>query len=461
MSARRLVRAVDQYAPPVRNARFWVVQGLIMLIFWVHQIVSGALGTPAIESLPHMAVDALYLVPVLYAALTFSLPGALGTAAWVTVLIVIDVAVSPVITEPDMVRHGVILVIVDMVAAFVGVRMKAEVSARARLEEAEGRYRSLFATNSNPVLVLDESGVVREANDAAAAVLGFPETQVRGARLGELVGPDLALRITAGPPEPFHLPSRRGADLLVYAARTPVRQPAGQRLVQVVLQDVTVEARRRERAEAYAVAVLQAQEDERLRLARELHDDTIQELIQLGRQLDQLEADYPHPAGREAMSDVRALAEGIISGVRDIARGLRPSVLDDLGLATALRRLCREAGDRSGLDVHAEIEEPGPLPPPVQLVIFRVAQEALSNVERHSGARQVTVGLWRGSAGVALKVADDGRGFQAPEVLDDGVGQGLGLRGMAERARLVGGTIRIESRPDRGTTLRLLVPVER
>lgn len=452
----QLGRVLTRYAPPVGDGRFWVVQGLVVLIFIAHQVVSGAIGDE-VASVPHMAIDALYLVPVLYAALNFNLPGALATAGWVTVLIVIDLALSADVTEPVVLRHGVILGTVDVVAVFVGVRVNAEGAARTRLVEAEARYRSLFQANTNPVLVMDDSGAIRQANQAALALLGLPALD-GGARLADLVGPALAAGITGGAAGPFSVTSPAGVETLVSVARALVAEPTGETLVQVVLQDVTAEARRRERAEAYAAAVLQAQEDERRRLAQELHDDTIQELIHLCRQLDRIDSEGGPTARREAVGDARALAEGIVNGVRDVARGLRPPALDDLGLTAALERLATEAGARSGVPVRLDMRTHGALNPSLQLVVFRIAQEALNNVERHAQARSARLSLSEIEGGITLEVVDDGCGFSVPATEEGGGGNGLGLLGMAERARLVGADLVIDSAPGRGTAVRLTIP---
>ena len=144
--------------------------------------------------------------------------------------------------------------------------------------------------------------------------------------------------------------------------------------------------------------------------------------------------------------------------VRQISRGLRPPLLDDLGLLAALQRLCDEAERRAGVAVSLRVHGTVPrLSPAAELTVYRIAQEALSNVDRHAGASTVEVRLWAADGRLELRVIDDGVGF------DDGQGdvaaQGtLGLAGMAERAALVGGSLLVRSQPGAGTTVAAAVP---
>jgi two-component system sensor histidine kinase UhpB len=139
--------------------------------------------------------------------------------------------------------------------------------------------------------------------------------------------------------------------------------------------------------------------------------------------------------------------------VREIARRLRPEALDDLGLRSALAALTLDLSSRTDVRIERRIaaDLPG-LSAEEELVVYRVAQEALSNAARHSGAERISVALRRSADGVELDVADDGRGF----VFDEAEG-GLGIAGMRERALLLGGELRIESRPEQGTTVRLRI----
>jgi two-component system, NarL family, sensor histidine kinase UhpB len=201
-------------------------------------------------------------------------------------------------------------------------------------------------------------------------------------------------------------------------------------------------------------AALQAQEEERARVARDLHDEVNQSLTGLLLRLEAAREAAP-PELEAELAETKALANQAMRELLSLARQLRPTALDDLGLAAAV------AGQVEQLargEIEAELATDGDLSDlgdDAQLVVYRVAQEALSNAARHSGAGRVAVRLLRRgqSDGVELEVADDGRGF----AFDESEG-GLGLAGMRERALLIGGELTIESRPGRGTTVRLTVP---
>jgi two-component system sensor histidine kinase UhpB len=189
-------------------------------------------------------------------------------------------------------------------------------------------------------------------------------------------------------------------------------------------------------------AALQAQEQERARVARDLHDEVNQSLTGLLLRLEAAREAAP-PELEAELEETKALANQAMRELLSLARQLRPTALDDLGLAAATAAEFSADGSFSDLGDDA------------QLVVYRVAQEALSNAARHSGAGHVAVGLRRNDAdgGVELEVVDDGRGF----AFDDSEG-GLGIAGMRERALLVGGELTIESRPGHGTAVRLVVP---
>ncbi|MCR6031508.1 sensor histidine kinase [Nocardioides sp. zg-579] len=199
---------------------------------------------------------------------------------------------------------------------------------------------------------------------------------------------------------------------------------------------------------------LAAQEAERHRIAQELHDEVGQSLtvvlLGLKRAEDQVPPDLPEIA--EGLALVRESARAGLDDVRRVARRLRPGVLEDLGLHSALAALASDfaALDRGHL---TRTTSPGlpPLSSDAELVVYRVAQEALTNVARHAAAREVALSLTRVGETVVLEVRDDGRGVAE-------LRPGSGVLGMRERASLVGGELTIESAPGQGTTVRLVVP---
>ena len=203
-------------------------------------------------------------------------------------------------------------------------------------------------------------------------------------------------------------------------------------------------------------AVWRVQEDERRRLARELHDGLGQNLTALKHRLAQLAPALDGEA-REQLEAAISLCAETLEDTRHLSRLLRPPILDDLGLVSALRWLARSQAESAGIDVTAEIVEPlPPLDSDLQTLLFRVAQEALTNVARHSGARSALLRLVARDGTLRLQVADDGRGCD-PAVASRSGGSGLG--GMRERLRLYDGRLELHSVPGEGMRLRVVVPV--
>jgi two-component system, NarL family, sensor histidine kinase UhpB len=206
----------------------------------------------------------------------------------------------------------------------------------------------------------------------------------------------------------------------------------------------------RERRDS-ALRELAAQERERLRIARELHDEVGQMLTAIALRAERA-ADDAAPAERSALLEISQTALGSLEDVRRIARELRPEVLDDLGLVNAVVALCGRVDRQPGVRVRRELEWGLPkLAPEVELVIYRVAQEALTNVLRHAAATEVVVELRRERDSVVLEVADNGRGLPGDAVE-------RGLRGMRERASVIDAELDVHARAEGGTRVVLNVP---
>jgi signal transduction histidine kinase len=201
---------------------------------------------------------------------------------------------------------------------------------------------------------------------------------------------------------------------------------------------------------------VEAQELERRRLARELHDETGQALTSILLGLKAIRAAPSDAAAEQAEADVRDLVVQALQDVRALAVDLRPSALDDFGLVPALERLAGTFEERSGIRTVVESTlRDERLPAEAETVLYRVVQEALTNVAKHADAARVSIVLTRRGGGVSTIVEDDGRGFEAGETRRDA----LGLVGMRERLALLDGTLTVESVPGKGTALVAYVPV--
>jgi signal transduction histidine kinase len=215
----------------------------------------------------------------------------------------------------------------------------------------------------------------------------------------------------------------------------------------------------RERLRALSVRLTQAQEAERTRIARELHDEAGQALTTVRLQLDYVASVLPPDLPtyvHEQVREAQALAGHTLEEIRRISIDLRPSLLDDLGLTAALRWQCNRLSRHGNLQVTFDSTLDGQrLPPKVETAVYRAAQEALTNIARHAQATSVQISLDYQGGRLRLIIADDGRGFQ-----DTGeLGLGLGLLGMQERLSAVGGRLHIESRSRVGSTLHIEVPL--
>jgi signal transduction histidine kinase len=215
----------------------------------------------------------------------------------------------------------------------------------------------------------------------------------------------------------------------------------------------------------YTRQITRAQEDERKRIARELHDDTIQALIGMSRRLEALATSGERQQlGRDTIrriEELEALADNMIRSVRRFSQDLRPATLDDLGLLPALDGLTTDMTERDGIQTDLRVTgTTRRLGPEVELTLFRIAQEALNNVRKHAQATLVTVTVQFTDNDVQMIIQDNGKGFTPPALTGDLAAWGkLGLMGMRERARLLQGILTIHSEPGQGTCVNVCVPI--
>jgi two-component system sensor histidine kinase UhpB len=210
----------------------------------------------------------------------------------------------------------------------------------------------------------------------------------------------------------------------------------------------------------YIVAILNSQEQERKRVARELHDETAQALVVLGRRIEVAQELATTPEGYAQLEEVRDLVDGALQGVRRFTSDLRPPLLEELGLKRTIEILGSRTAREESIEIEVRIVgEPRPLPPELELGLYRLAQEGLSNVRRHAGATHVDLTLTYGEEAVKLEIVDNGVGFEMPTDPVELVHLGqLGLMGMQERARLFGGRAVIRSQPGEGAAITVLIP---
>lgn len=330
-------------------------------------------------------------------------------------------------------------------------------------------YKAVFEAAPNGIVIVDEGGSIRDANPAAERLFGYTREELLGAQVERLVsessreahGEQRTSYMRAPRARPMgmglELKGRRkdGVEVPVEISLSPMETDCG-RFVIAIVRDLTEQARLR----AFGAGALQAAEDERMRIARDLHDDTAQRLASLLVRLRVARGAADDEKRERFLDELHGEIMETADAVRRIARGLRPPSLEEVGLESAIRGLARSIREAHGLEVEVEslpAAGEGRLRSDAELVLYRIVQEALSNVVRHAGATRARVRLeWSGER-VLVVVEDDGRGFDA-QGLGDSRGRGLGLLGMTERARYLGGRFGIESSDGRGTRLTVEVP---
>lgn len=347
------------------------------------------------------------------------------------------------------------------VARAVGV---ARARRRERvLESVVAEWGATFDASPDLTLVVNPDGQVVRANAAVAGRTGVPAAQLAGSGVGDLfrgvlgeTAGRLVGRVRAGEAVPpvklLDPPSGRHYLLSV----SPI--PAAAAFI-VIARDVSELADARQLQARLYRQLLTAQEDERGRIARELHDGIAQTLVTLAMGLGLAADAAPPGAAQDGLRDLGRSASEALVEIRRMVQGLHPLVLDDLGLVAALHRLTETVTKAHGVRAELVVTAApvGRLPRGLEAALYRITQEALANVAKHAHARTVDVALEVADGRVHLSVADDGRGFTPAE--RPRAAGGMGLPGLRERAERFGGTCRVQSQPGHGTTVTVDIPI--
>jgi signal transduction histidine kinase len=486
-----------RFGARLRDRRFWVIQALVIGISVVHTGLEAAHTLGKAPDL-YLVPVSTYFIPVVYAGLNFGLEGAVPTAVWCCLLVFPNV----VLFHHGWERLGVMvqLALLVAIAIVIARRVEQETGAKQRAEVASSRLaelNSIAAATSRSLnlgQVLNETlAAILAKGDLGAAWIAYRPNPAERSQLVTLAG---------RPPAKAELsPGREQATLRVLGSGTAVFE-SGAAVVPVMASDKVVgalgvqadssalsvddkallraiaqhlgvaldnihnyrEARStltrlaqtQEALQSYLQMATMAQEEERRRLARELHDDTIQTLVIATASLETIAAEGSlADKTRGRLSEVKLTLTTAIDNVRRFSRDLRPSLIDDLGLLDALDWLVNDTRSRSGIEVSlATSGRTRRIEPRAELGVYRIVQEALRNVERHSGAKRAQVRLSFAPASLKVSVADDGSGFDATTLIS-GDTVHLGLRGMHERAKLAGGDLSVTSAPGKGTRIEL------
>lgn len=341
----------------------------------------------------------------------------------------------------------------------------------AQLRESEQRFSKVFVSVPAGISISSlGDGRLMDVNQEFERVFGYRRDEIIGRTSLELglwrepKDRDEYVRLARAPgpvrDHELHLRAKNG-NALVLRSSAELIDIGNETLLLATFVDVT----ERKKAEGARERLLQvvrglarrladAEEAERQRLSRELHDRVGQNLTALGLNLSILQGNLPHEAAavRARIDDSLALLGETVERVRDVMSDLRPPMLDDLGLVSALRWHAERVASRTGLTIVVDGVEPvARLAPSVAIALFRIVQEALTNVVKHARAQRVEISLSRRGETLRLEVADDGAGFDRESLGPAGEGRGWGLATMRERALSINGSLEIEANQGRGT----------
>jgi len=316
------------------------------------------------------------------------------------------------------------------------------------------------------VVIVDGDGLIRDVNQQLETLFGHPRADLVGQPI-ELLVPAQSRDIHQAHRTAYGSRSKRrpmGVGMELQGLRkdgtlfpaeislSPLDAENGPHVI-ATIRDVT----ERRRLRTFGVEALRAAEEERLRIAQELHDDTAQQLSTLLLRLRIARNESSTPARDEKLEQLRSEIQRCAKGVRRIARGLRPPALRDVGVIAAIRSHLREVAETAEFEYTIEADPVDErLDDDGKLALYRVVQEAVSNVVRHARANSVSVTIRSEEARVETLVEDNGIGFDPSRNAEPG--QGLGLTGMNERARAVAGTVSVNSAPGTGTRIVMVIP---
>jgi PAS domain S-box-containing protein len=375
---------------------------------------------------------------------------------------------------------AVLLALVALVTAPFDVRraLRQRNVALQKREESESTTRALFQAAAQAIFIVDRNGRVLMANPATEKMLGYSESELTGQSIEMLVPEAARARHVSHRTGYFDSPQARpmglGMDLQArrkdgstFDAEISLSYiPSAQGTLAVAFvsdiskrkaDDLAIR-RQREELRQLAARLMTAQDDERRRIARDLHDDLSQKLAYLAMDLSKLALKHSSSDMQKELLALRARAHEASDTVRHISHQLHPSVLDDIGLEAAVEQYCEEFQERSGILTHFQASDvPDALSREVSSSVYHIFQESLRNVSKHSQANEVFVTLETAGHLLRLTVRDEGVGLP-PEHLKTGTS--IGIVGMKERAHLVNGTLSLASRVGEGTEITVSVPIE-
>jgi PAS domain S-box-containing protein len=359
-------------------------------------------------------------------------------------------------------------------------KLTKDLTERKRTEEqlrkSEQQFHALFDEAAVGIALVNSAGHPFESNRKLQQMLGFSAKELRALSFPQFTDPDdaqldanLFVELVGGKRDHYEIEKRfyRKDGSLVWGHLTVslVRNDRNEPVFGIaVVEDISRRKRAEEELERLSGRILQLQDLERRRIARNLHDSTAQVLVALLGALDELGTAIPSSArtARKLLSDCSALAHQSVNELRRLSYLLHPPLLDEMGVEDAIRHYVKGFAKRSKIRVKVSLpQHKERLTQDVELTVFRLVQESLTNIHRHSGSRTARVSISRDPSRITLEVGDQGRGIP-PGTLEESNGSagrtGIGIASMRERVKQVGGRLEINS-SSKGTTLRATIPL--
>ena len=347
------------------------------------------------------------------------------------------------------------------------VAVVIDITERKHAEKCRSRHSAIVELSEDAIISKSMDGIIESWNAGAERIFGYTEAEAVGQPISILIPPErraeenkiLETLMAGRRVEQYETVrvTKAGKRIVVSLTISPVKDSSG-RVVgsSKIARDITERKAAEKALSDMTRRLVVAQEQERARIGRDLHDDVSQRLSLLAFELAQLRENNGLPSKvRGRMNELKQMASDISTSVHALSHELHPSTLDHLGLVAGVKGLCREFGERQKLEIEFQSHNVPKLPQEISLCLYRVLQEALHNAAKHSGSRRIEVQLAENSGEIHLIVNDSGKGFDIEETRQS---RGLGLTSMQERVRLVGGTIVIDSKLLGGTTIDVRVP---
>ncbi len=347
--------------------------------------------------------------------------------------------------------------------------------AAAQLKSSEKRYRQLFENAHDAIWVQNLTGMITAANTAAAELFGCSLEELVGAdshrffmhrdsTVSSAIQKDMLSGNLEVSQEPFRqkITKKDGAQAIIMLTTNLLSSNGHPDGFQFIGRDITKEVRMQENQSFYLQQITKAHEDERLRISRDLHDSTAQNIIAMLRQVEKFSEENTQFSDDKLkfLWSLHAELKETLQEIRELSRDLRPSVLDNLGLLPAVEWLVQQL--ENDHNIKAALEVTGKdhrFAPELEITLFRIIQEALRNIVKHSGASEVKVSIELHDGETKVTICDNGQGFKLPATTGELSRQGkLGIDGMQTRARLVGGTFNLTTNPGEGTTINVTIP---